>query len=470
MNSVPTADRSIHRPHLPFLVFLCLTASLGGLVWGFDAIVISGTTDAVKAQFTLSPLMEGFFVSSGLLGAIIGSALAGWLSDRFGRSRNLLLAAVLLWLSAVGSAFANSIELLVLARWAGGLGVGVSAMICPLYISEISPAHLRGRLVTLFQFAITAGIMVALFNNLGINAWAGAASRTVAEGSFKDWFLVDESWRAMFASELLPGTIFLVFAAMLPESPRWLVREGHDNRAGTVLRRIFATGADEELASIRETIAAEKADARRFVEVFAPRYRKPLVIAMLLAAFAQLSGINTVFYYGTSLLKEAGLNPDGAFSGMAVIGFFNMIFTVVAVLLVDKTGRRGLLQVGTIGVIACLAGIGATFGSDDKQVLIVLICSFVAFFAFSLGPIKFIFASEIFPTNIRAHAMSLVILTMWTSDWLVAQLVPVLRDGLGAPAMFLIFACCVLPQIFLVWKMMPETAGRSLEDIEQSYQ
>ena len=460
---------TIHRPKLPFLVFICAASALGGLLWGFDAIVISGTTDAVKAQFTLTPAMEGFFVSSGLLGAVIGSALGGWLADRFGRRLNLLLAALLMWLSALGSAWASNIELLVFARWLGGLGVGISALVCPLYISEISPAHLRGRLVTMFQFAITAGIMIALFNNLGIVHWSAAAAGTFPEGGLMDWLLVDQSWRMMFASELLPGTLFLILAGALPESPRWLVRAGRDGHAGAVLRRIFATGADAELATIRQTIAAEDASRGRWADVFARRYRKPLVIAVLLAAFAQLSGINTVFYYGTSLLKEAGLNPDGAFSGMAVIGFFNMIFTMVAVLFVDRLGRRKLLLIGTIGVIACLLGMSASFKGGNMSLLIVLICSFVAFFAFSLGPIKFIFASEIFPTRIRSHALSLVILTMWSSDWLVAQLVPSLRDTLGVPLMFLVFAGCVLPQIFMVWKFMPETAGRSLEEIESDY-
>ncbi len=460
---------SIHRPKLPFLVFICAASALGGLLWGFDAIVISGTTDAVKAQFTLTPAMEGFFVSSGLLGAVIGSALAGWLADRFGRRNNLLLAAILMWLSALGSAWANHIEVLVFARWLGGLGVGISAMVCPLYISEISPAHLRGRLVTMFQFAITAGIMIALFNNLGIVRWSAAAEGTFAEGGMMDWMLVKQSWRMMFASELVPGTLFLIFAGALPESPRWLVRAGRDADAGVVLQRIFANGADAELASIRHTIASEDASRGRWIDVFAKLYRKPLLIAVLLAVFAQLSGINTVFYYGTSLLKEAGLNPDGAFSGMAVIGFFNMIFTTVAVLLVDRVGRRKLLLVGTVGVVACLLGMSASFESGKMWLLIVLICSFVAFFAFSLGPIKFIFASEIFPTRIRSHALSLVILTMWSSDWLVAQLVPTLRDNLGVPLMFLVFAGCVLPQIFVVWKCMPETAGRSLEEIESDF-
>ena len=200
------------------------------MLWGFDAIVISGTISPVKQQFALSPAMEGFFVSSGLLGAVIGSGLAGWLSDRFGRSRNLLLAAVLLWLSALGSGFANSIELLVFARWLGGLGVGISAMVCPLYISEISPTHLRGRLVTVFQFAITAGIMVALFNNFWLHEWAASMSQTVV-GGFMKWFVVDETWRAMFASELDSRDIFPGSGGEAPREPA-MAGQGGASRPG----------------------------------------------------------------------------------------------------------------------------------------------------------------------------------------------------------------------------------------------
>ena len=459
----------MHKPHLPFLTFICVASALGGLLWGFDAIVISGTINPVKAQFDLSPVLEGFFVSSGLLGAVIGSGLAGWLSDKFGRSRNLVLAAVMLWLSALGSGFANSIELLVFARWLGGLGVGISAMVCPLYISEISPTHLRGRLVTVFQFAITIGIMAALFNNFGLHQWARFMCETAAKGSFMKWFLVDETWRAMFASELIPGLLFLVLATMLPESPRWLIKVGRHEQARRVLGRIFLTGAEQEFETIKETLAAESANEKRFVDVFSKRYRKPLIIAMLLAAFAQFSGINVVFYYGTSMLETSGLKSDSALSGMAVIGFCNMIFTVIAMAYVDKLGRRLLLQIGTLGAIACLVGIGATFNSGANTMLIALMCTFVAFFAFSLGPIKFIFASEIFPTNIRSHAMSIAILTMWAADTLVGQFTPALREGIGPSGTFFIFAGILVPQIFMVWKMMPETAGRSLEEIERTY-
>lgn len=220
---------------------------------------------------------------------------------------------------------------------------------------------------------------------------------------------------------------------------------------------------------IRETITKEKASEKRFVDVLQKRYRKPLIIAMLLATFSQFSGINVVFYYGTSMLETAGLKSDSALSGMAVIGLFNMIFTVIAMGFVDKLGRRRLLQIGTIGAIACLAGIGASFGTGENAMLIAIMCTFVAFFAFSLGPIKFIFASEIFPTNIRSHAMSIAILTMWATDTLVGQFTPALREGIGPSGTFFVFAAILVPQIFLVWKVMPETAGRSLEEIETWY-
>lgn len=323
--------------------------------------------------------------------------------------------------------------------------------------------------MTVFQFAITIGIMVALFNNFGLHQWALSMSETVAEESFMKWFLVDETWRAMFASELIPGLLFLGLAMTLPESPRWLIKAGRDEQASKVLRRVFATGAEQEFETIKATVAEESSTQKRFADVFNRRYRKPLVIAMLLAAFAQFSGINVVFYYGTSMLEDAGLKADSALSGMAVIGFCNMIFTVIAMVYVDKLGRRLLLQVGTVGAIACLLGIGATFSSGANSMLIVLMCTFVAFFAFSLGPIKFIFASEIFPTNIRSHAMSIAILTMWATDTLVGQFTPALREGVGPSGTFFIFAAILVPQIFMVWKMMPETAGRSLEEIERTY-
>ncbi len=456
-------------PNVKFLVFISIASALGGLLWGFDAIVISGARQPVIDQFALSANWEGFFVSSGLLGAVIGSALSGIFADRFGRAKSLLLAAIFLFVSALGSAYANSIELLTFMRWFGGLGVGLSAMVCPLYLSEISPAHLRGRLVTVFQFAITLGIMIALFSNYGITQWASSIADKVAPESFAKWFIVDETWRAMFATELIPGVIFLVMAFFLPESPRFLVKKGQHEKAAIVLGRIFKSGVDKQLSAIQENLSQEAAAKVPFATIFKKPYIKPLLIGIALAAFAQFSGINVVFYYGTSMLESAGFKADSALSGLAIIGFFNMIFTTVAMLFVDKFGRRKLLFIGTVGCIACLVGISSSFNENGSSLLIIMMCAFVAFFAFSLGPIKFIFASEIFPSNIRSYAMSMVILTMWATDTIVAQFTPALRDGIGVNYTFLLFAVILIPQLYLIWKHMPETAGKTLEEIELNY-
>lgn len=455
-------------PRVPFLTYICIASALGGFLWGFDAIVISGTIGPVKEQFQIAAFMEGLFVSSGLIGAVIGAALAGFLSDRFGRSRNLVLAAVLMLISAAASGFAWDVWSLIVARWIGGIGVGISAMVCPLYISEVSPAHLRGRMVTVFQFAITIGILVALLSNAAIFDLAVEHSET--ESAFLSWFVVRESWRAMFSAELLPGVIFLAMSFTLPESPRWLVKQRRQEQALRVLNRILKVGAEQELESIRSAIQKEEQTKVRYIDVFEPRYRKPLLIAVLLAVFAQFSGINVIFYYGPSILEQAGFEIGGVLDGFATIGFFNMIFTVVALWIVDKVGRRPLLTIGTVGAIACLCGIGLLLDSGTIVPLIALICGFVAFFAFSLGPIKFIFASEIFPTHIRSHALSIAILAMWTADTLVGYLFPPLRDALGASATFFIFALILAPQLLLIWRYMPETARLSLEEIEAWWQ
>ncbi len=464
-------EQVIHKADILFLSYISLASALGGFLWGFDAIVISGTITPVKKLFSLSPGWEGFFVSSGLIGSVMGSALAGHLSDRLGRSRNLALAALLMLISALGCAWSNSIELLTFFRWLGGLGIGISAMVCPLYISELSPAHLRGRLIALFQFSVTIGIVAALFSNICVNKWADSMAGSSQPGDFLKWFLIDNTWRTMFAVEMIPGVFFLLMALTLPESPRWLIRNNKKERALKVLKSIFPHDAQTVYADICQTIAKESQVKSKISDLLNHRYRKPLFVAIMLAVFAQFSGINVVFYYGPTLLEQAGFNLGGALSGVAMIGICNVIFTLIAIWLVDKIGRKMLLQIGTVGAIGCLVGIGSMIdkGNPDTM-LITLICGFVAFFAFSLGPIKFIFAAEIFPTNIRSRAISAVIFAMWLADTLVGQFFPILRDGVGASATFYIFAGILIPQIYMVWRMMPETAGRSLEEIERSYE
>ncbi len=460
-----TTNQLRHPSRIGFLLFVCMVSALGGFLWGFDAIVISGTIGPVKAQFGLAAFMEGLFVSSGLIGAVIGAAAAGPLSNRHGRKPNLCLAALLMLASAVGSAWATGITTLIMARWLGGLGVGIAAMVCPVYIAEISPSHLRGRMVTLFQFAITIGILAALVSNAWIARLAKESDVTGA-GVFIQWFLVDQTWRSMFAAEMIPGILFVILSMTIPESPRWLVQAGRNKQALSVLGKVLKRGSDEELLDIQKAVSREASETSSFSEVFNPRYRKPLVIALLLSIFSQFSGINSIFYYGPTILEEAGFGATGALGGMATIGFFNMIFTVIAIAVVDRAGRRPLLLIGTAGAILCLCGMGLFLNSGKTGPLIVLICGFVAFFAFSIGPIKFIFASEIFPTNVRAHGVSVAVLVMWAADTLVGQLFPMLRDSIGAPATFFTFAALLAPQLWMVWRFMPETAGRSLEEIE----
>jgi MFS transporter, SP family, arabinose:H+ symporter len=259
-------------------------------------------------------------------------------------------------------------------------------------------------------------------------------------------------------------------AFLLPESPRWLVRKGFHDKARQVLKRIFHEGSDEEFASIRDTISRESKATSRFADVFQPRFRKPLAIAMLLAAFAQFSGINVVFYYGTSMLETAGFQSDRALSGMTVIGAVNMLFTIIAMKYVDRLGRRLLLQIGTIGAIVCLTGIGLSFHSGASTLLIgpdVRFCRVLCVFA--RADQVHLRLGDLSPPTSARHAMALAILTMWATDTLVGQFTPLLRDGIGPSGTFLIFAVILLPQILMVWKWMPETAGRSLEDIEKDY-
>jgi hypothetical protein len=343
-------------------------------------------------------------------------------------------------------------------------------MVCPLYISEISPTHLRGRLVTVFQFAITVGIMIALFNNFGLHQWAASISDSVAEGSFTKWFVVDETWRVMFASELIPGLIFLVLAFMLPESPRWLVNAGRHEKARQVLQRIFRNGADDEFESIKDTLAAEQADEKRFIDVLHPRYRKPLVIAMLLAAFAQFSGINVVFYYGTSMLENRRVQVRRR---------------------AERHGGHRLLQHdlhrrrhemgGQAGPPAAAPGRHHRRhrlpGRDRRQLqqrgqhpvdrpdvrlrrlLRVLARADQVHLRLRDLPHQHPLARDV---DRHPHDVG--------DRHLVGQFTPALREGIGPSGTFFLFACILVPQIFMVWKWMPETAGRSLEEIERTYQ
>lgn len=450
---------------LLYLSGLSFVASLGGFLFGFDTAVVSGTLSFLVRQYALDDLTLGWVVSSALLGSVMGAAIAGALSDAYGRKKVLLLSAALFVASALGCAFAHHATHLVLARLVGGLGIGIAAMLAPLYIAEISPPNLRGRMVACYQFAITLGILLAYISN----AWIGELSleaSTRGGSSTTAWWIL-EAWRGMFGVGIVPATAFFGLLLWVPESPRWLVKAGRIDAASVVLRRLGTTAeAERELREIRSDVDG---DAVKFSELFQPGRRKILVVALGLAILSQLSGINAVIYYGPTILEKAGLHIGKALGGQVLLGFVNMGFTLLAMWKVDTLGRRPLLWTGTAGIVTCLIAMGWLFATGQTQgaTLIVFICGFLACFAFSLGPIPWILMSELFPTRVRGRAMSLATVSLFLSTAAVAQTFPWLISHIGVAFTFWSYAALVLP-VFIIWKIMPETGGRSLEELARS--
>ena len=463
MNRPPSTNQG----SIVYLTFLSAVSALGGLLFGFDTVVISGTIKPVVEQFALSDAQTGLFVSSALLGCAIGAAFAGLVADRFGRKPTLGLSSLLLLLSAAGCAIAWSFPSLVFFRWIGGVGVGVASMVCPLYISETSPPNLRGRLVSLFQFAITIGILMAYFSNYGL---AALAENLRGGTGLISWMFGDQFWRGMFLAEAVPGVVFCALCLVIPETPRYLVSKGRQPEALSILSRINGTAQAQQI--LAEISAAISHETGKLGDLFAPGFRRALLVALFLAVFSELSGVTVVLYYGPAILDQAGVQLGEALGGLAIIGFVNVIFTVIALLYIDKVGRRPLLLVGTIGCVLCLLGLAAVFylGQQSATLFVLLFCGFMAFFAFSIGPIKWVVISEIFPTRIRGRAVAIATFGVWAVDTVYNYLFPVLQPLLSTAGIFLIFGLILIPQIIFVLWFMPETKGRSLEEIEASFQ
>ena len=458
--------------NLGFLIFICFVAALGGLLFGYDIVVIAGTVNLVKSQYIFTDVLEGCFVSSALWGCALGVALSGCIcdvGDKYGRKNTMIGSSVLLLVSALGCGIAPNAIFLVVARFIGGIGVGLASMVSPLYISEVSPPHLRGRLVSLFQLTITIGILVAMFVNSGLQAFAANFTES-SEGSLLNLIFIKEAWRGMFVSEVLPGVFFLVLCLFIPKSPRWLATKGLTEKAIAILTRIRGSKdiALREMAEITDTISHEGGSV---FQLLRPGLRKALFIGMFIAIFSELSGITIVMFYGPTILESAGFSLGGALGGHAVIGIFNFAFTLIALWLIDKTGRRPLMLIGNTGCFIGLVCLGLlfSFGMNEGWVLVFMMCLFVACFAFSLGPIKWVVMSEIFPTKIRGRAVAIATLALWMTDVVLNHVFPIIRDRLGVETGFFLFACFLIPQFFFVWKIMPETKGRTLEEIEKSW-
>ena len=451
-----------------YLLFIALAAAFGGFLFGYDTAVISGTIGFVKDKFALDTVMEGWFVSSALVGCIVGVAFAGELSDRFGRKKSLIASGLLFSISAIGCAVCGSHTELIIYRLVGGLGVGIASMLSPLYISEVSPANVRGRMVALYQFAITLGILCAYFAN-ALLLGGGESSVSFAEGSLLHTVFVSEVWRSMFGSEVIPALLFFAAMFVVPESPRWYASKNRNEEAGAVLAKINGTViANKELKSIKKAI--EKEGESSWSMLLQPGIRIAVFVGVALALLSQFTGINAIIYYGPRIMEEAGLQLSDALGGQVVIGAVNVLATVYAIMKIDQFGRKNLMKGGIIGMFISLIAVGTLFILEMTQgyLLIVFILTFIMSFAVGYGPVLWVLLSEIYPTKVRGRAMSVATLSVWVGTAVIGQVVPWMLETLTPAGTFFIFAVCCLPVPFIL-KSVPETKGLSLEDIESAW-
>ena len=458
MNNDPTETNK------GYLFFIGIIAALGGLLFGYDTAVISGTIGMVSAKYQLDTVMEGWFVSSALVGCILGVAFAGEISDRFGRKKSLIASGILFSVSAIGCALCGSHTELILYRFLGGVGVGIASMLSPLYLSEISPAAIRGRMVVLYQFAITAGILLAYF----ANAIMLGLSETVhpSEGGLLDLILVREVWRGMFGTEAIPAVLFFLAMLMVPESPRWFAAKNKNDEALGVLTRINGQkAAEKELQSIRQ--ALQKEEQGSWLALMRKGVRTAVWIGVALAILSQFTGINAIIYYGPKIMEEAGLKLSDALGGQVIIGFVNMTATLYAIWKIDTFGRKKLMYIGGTGMFISLLAVGVLFlaGYTQSVLLLLFIVTFIASFAIGYGPVIWTLLSEIYPTKIRGRAMSVATLSLWVGTAIIGQMVPWMLDTLSPAGTFFVFALCCIPVPFIL-KKLPETKGKTLEEIE----
>lgn len=446
-----------------FIMGVCFVAALGGLLFGYDTGVINGSLKFVQLKLGLSPAMKGFAASSALLACIFGAAFAGTLCDRLGRKKVLILSALLFLISAVGTALPETIAQFILFRFIGGLGVGAASMTSPMYIAEISPAKIRGRMVSVNQFAIVFGMLLVYFVNYYIAGLGDQAWNT------------ETGWRWMFGSETVPAVLMLMLLFMVPESPRWLTKQNQKDKAVRILSRVDGEEyARQEILMIEETLALESGSLS---QLFHPGMRVVLVIGVVLAVLQQITGINVFLYFGSEIFEKlGGESIDAALLQQVVVGAVNLLFTVIAIRTVDRIGRKPLMLIGSSGMgIALLAmGVAGYFQATGAW-LLVCVLVYIASFALSVGPVTWVILSEIFPTKIRGRAMGIATICLWMANTVVSQTFPILDENAfliakfhhGFPFFIYGLMCAVL--FVFVAKVVPETKGKTLEDIEHMW-
>jgi len=433
------------------LFYSSTIAALGGFLFGFDTAVISGAEQSIQVLFSLNGFWHGFTVAIALIGTVIGALFVGKPADIFGRKTLLIVIAILYAISGAGCALSNSWITFLIARFLGGLGIGASSVVGPMYISEISPSHLRGRLVMMFQLNIVIGILTSylsnyLLANVGVDAW-----------------------RWMLGVEFFPAAIFLALLFLIPQSPRWLVKVNRSSEAIEVLNKLGETDIENKIQEIKESLETELDTQKQ--KLFSSRYKLPIIYSVLLALFNQFSGINALLYFAPRIFEMAGFANDSALLQSITLGLTNLIFTILAITVIDKYGRKTLLIIGSIGMFISMGLVSYTFYTKDfgNYLIMIYLISFIAFFAFSQGAVIWVFIAEIFPNKVRAKGQALGSSTHWIMATIISWLFPLVAESpsIGGGPSFLFFSLMMLLQLYFVLKYLPETKGKSLEEIER---
>lgn len=453
-----------------YLIFLSVVAAMGGFLFGYDTAVISGTIAQVSQLFELDALQQGWYVGCALVGSIVGVLFAGILSDKFGRKLTMIISASLFSVSALGCAVCADFTQLVLYRIIGGVGVGVVSIVSPLYISEVAVAQCRGRLVSLYQLAVTIGFLGAYLVNYQLLTWS--ESGVLSGAPLLDKIFISEVWRGMLGMETIPALMFFIIIFFIPESPRWLIVRGQENRAMNILERIYgsATEAAGQLDETKSVLTEESSS--EWSMLLKPGIMKAVVIGVSIAMLGQFMGVNAVLYYGPSIFENAGLSGGDSLFYQILVGLVNTLTTVLALVIIDKVGRKKLVYYGVSGMIVSLILIGLYFlFGEALGISSLFLLAFFLFYVFccavSICAVVFVLLSEMYPTKVRGLAMSIAGFALWVGTYLIGQLTPWMLQNLTPAGTFFLFALMCVPYMLIMWKLVPETTGKSLEEIEK---
>ena len=453
-----------------YLIFLSVVAALGGFLFGYDTAVISGTIAQVTQLFQLDALQQGWYVGCALVGSIVGVLFAGILSDKLGRKLTMVISAVLFSTSALGCALSADFAQLVVYRIIGGVGIGVVSIVSPLYISELAVAQYRGRLVSLYQLAVTVGFLGAYLVNYQLLAWAESGTQLSV-----DWLnkiFITEVWRGMLGMETLPAILFFIIIFFIPESPRWLIVRGKELKAVSILEKIYnsITEAKSQLNETKSVLTSETKS--EWSLLMKPGIFKAVIIGVCIAILGQFMGVNAVLYYGPSIFENAGLSGGDSLFYQVLVGLVNTLTTILALVIIDKVGRKKLVYYGVSGMVVSLILIGLYFlFGDSLGVSSLFLLVFFLFYVFccavSICAVVFVLLSEMYPTKVRGLAMSIAGFALWIGTYLIGQLTPWMLQNLTPAGTFFLFALMCVPYMLIVWKLVPETTGKSLEEIER---